>query len=275
MTEAAAVGEPRLLASILDCLRILARRWLAPHPPAPPLPVPSLAAVAGLAAGTVAVIALDVPVIRLAERLPTVIVKIFRPITELGTSGYILAICALVACLATVAAGRSAGRRVRVGLRVLADRAIFVFAVVAISGIAAQVLKHIVGRARPRLFESLGAYHFDLFSLKASLASFPSGHATTSFAAVIAIALLWNRGRIQLLALASLVCLSRLILTAHYPSDIAGGIALGILTPVIIGRSFARRRIALTFRAYRLMPRGKGLVHAAMQALFERQQRIS
>lgn len=269
MTEAATLRGPRLVvAPIVDGVRNLMHRWFAPHAPAPPLPVPSIGAVAALAAGTVAVIALDVPLIRLAARLPTTIVRIFRPITELGTSGYILLICAVLALAATLVAGRSADRRTRVGLRLLADRAIFVFATVALSGIAAQVLKHIVGRARPRLLESVGAYHFDLFSLKASLASFPSGHATTAFAAATAIALFWDGGWVGLFALAGLVSLSRLVLTAHYPSDIAGGIILGILSTALIGRSFGRRHIALTFRAGRVVPRGKGVVLAALRQLF-------
>lgn len=270
MTErAASATATGALARLSDALRHLVRRWSGGRrSPAPPLAHPSLPQVAIFGAATVAVIAADAPGVRLAERLPSGVVRAFRPITELGTSGYILVICVVLALIATVTAGRVASRRARVGLRVLADRAIFVFVVVALSGILAQVAKHIVGRARPRLIDTLGAYHFDLLSIKASLASFPSGHATTAFAAATAIGLFWPRGQSWLLGLASLVAFSRLALTAHYPSDVAAGIVLGLLSTALLGRSFARRRIALDFTAGRLAPRGKGLVLAALRSLF-------
>lgn len=60
--------------------------------------------------------------------------------------------------------------------------------------------------------------------------SFPSGHTAASFAA--ASALYFRRSRWWLPAglLAALIALSRLYLYVHFPTDVLGGAALGILS---------------------------------------------
>lgn len=59
--------------------------------------------------------------------------------------------------------------------------------------------------------------------------SFPSGHTAASFAAVAALILAGERKLwIPALALAVFIAFSRLYLYVHYPTDILGGIAVGI-----------------------------------------------
>ena len=59
--------------------------------------------------------------------------------------------------------------------------------------------------------------------------SFPSGHTAASFAAVAALILAGERKLwIPALALAVSIAFSRLYLYVHYPTDILGGIAVGI-----------------------------------------------
>lgn len=60
--------------------------------------------------------------------------------------------------------------------------------------------------------------------------SFPSGHTAASFAAVTALFFageknLWKPA----LVLAVLIAFSRLYLYVHYPTDILGGIAVGVI----------------------------------------------
>jgi membrane-associated phospholipid phosphatase len=62
-----------------------------------------------------------------------------------------------------------------------ANRSLFLFASVAVSGIVVDIIKVIAGRYRPsELFEK-GLYGFDFFHLDRALTSFPSGHTTTAF----------------------------------------------------------------------------------------------
>ncbi|MFE1249212.1 phosphatase PAP2 family protein [Streptomyces sp. NPDC058735] len=57
--------------------------------------------------------------------------------------------------------------------------------------------------------------------------SFPSSHATSSAAAAVAFGALGVRA---VPPLAAAVCVSRLVVGVHYPSDVAAGAALGALT---------------------------------------------
>jgi undecaprenyl-diphosphatase len=59
--------------------------------------------------------------------------------------------------------------------------------------------------------------------------SFPSAHATSSLAAATAMARVSPGARLPLYTLAGAICLSRPYLGMHYPSDVLGGVALGLL----------------------------------------------
>ena len=92
------------------------------------------------------------------------------------------------------------------------------------------ILKNLVARTRPydvntavnRLIEKPVDY------------SFPSGHTAASFAAVTALYLagekkLWKPA----LVLSILIAFTRMYLYVHYPTDILGGIAVGIISGYI------------------------------------------
>jgi len=59
--------------------------------------------------------------------------------------------------------------------------------------------------------------------------SFPSGHASTSFACAVVLAAATpnRRARTLLIALATLIALSRVYAGVHYPLDVIGGAVLG------------------------------------------------
>jgi membrane-associated phospholipid phosphatase len=84
------------------------------------------------------------------------------------------------------------------------------------------VVKLVIGRARPAL-EDLPA----LVATPTAL-SFPSAHASSSFAAARAYSALLPAA--PLYGLAAAMALSRVYLGAHYPSDVAAGAVLGTLT---------------------------------------------
>ena len=71
--------------------------------------------------------------------------------------------------------------------------------------------------------------------------SFPSGHATTAFAAAAAVGVLHPRLRWPLLALAAVVGFSRVYLGVHWGLDVLAGATLG--TAIGVGCALLARRL--------------------------------
>ena len=86
------------------------------------------------------------------------------------------------------------------------------------------ILKHIVCRPRPFVVNSA----IDIIIKAPSGFSFPSSHTATCFAMATAIYLFHKRLGIIAYIYASLVAFSRMYLYVHYPSDVFGGVILGI-----------------------------------------------
>jgi len=110
---------------------------------------------------------------------------------------------------------------------------------VLLSGFWAQVLKHLIGRPRPRQFVAHGELLPVGPSLTPSLDSLPSGHAMTVVAVACAVSGAFPAARWPLLIAAGLVALGRVVGGDHYLSDVVLGAWLGL----ILG-SFLRARCA-------------------------------
>ena len=88
--------------------------------------------------------------------------------------------------------------------------------------------------------------------------SFPSGHASSSFAAAASLIGLEKKWTVPAFMLASLISLSRLYVGVHYPSDVLGGLLLGLSCAYLarlLGRRFFRllqRKPALAKRHQKL-----------------------
>jgi undecaprenyl-diphosphatase len=156
------------------------------------------------------------------------LIAFWRAATGIGNSGWMIAGCVAVAVAAHAAAtaGRAA-RRPRRAAAALRRRALFALACVAGLGTLAALLKLVIGRARPKLAETFGPYHFEPLAFDFKLNSLPSGHAATLFALAAALALIAPRWRPVFLAVAVWGGISRAAAGAHYLSDIVAGAALG------------------------------------------------
>lgn len=88
-------------------------------------------------------------------------------------------------------------------------------------------VKVAVGRERPLIEE-----HPPLATAPTKL-SFPSAHATSSVAAATALGRVEPGLRLPLATFAALICVGRPYLGMHYPSDVVGGVAVGLLIGVL------------------------------------------
>ena len=89
-------------------------------------------------------------------------------------------------------------------------------------------LKHLIGRPRPKFVHS-GEWEFTP-SWASGLDSFPSGHASASFAVATVLAKRFPALGPLCLSVAAFVALSRVFRGAHFPTDVLGGAVLGVLS---------------------------------------------
>ncbi|RJQ54345.1 MAG: phosphatase PAP2 family protein [Actinobacteria bacterium] len=101
---------------------------------------------------------------------------------------------------------------------------VLTLAALLLTELATAVVKQLV--ARPRPDEVLAGVRL---LLPASGFSFPSGHASRSFAAAVVLSRGLPGRRWLLYAAAALVSLSRVVVGAHFPLDVLGGAVLGTL----------------------------------------------
>lgn len=102
----------------------------------------------------------------------------------------------------------------------------------ALSGLAVQAAKMVWSRPRPLL--QLYDVRFVDGPLFAN--SFPSGHAMTSFAVMVACSMFVPRLRYPLIGAAAACAVSRVYLGVHFPLDVVFGSFVGVL----IGSASAR-----------------------------------
>ena len=191
---------------------------------------------------------IDVRSLAGARQLPPGLVQVFRTITDLGLSGWFLYPTALLLLLLAMADSPrlpSVSRRV---LAAVAVRAGFIFMAIAVPGLFAAVVKRLIGRARPYVAGE-DAWTPLWFGWRSDYAAFPSGHATTAFAAAIAIGALWPKSRPVMWVYAVAIAVSRVIVTAHHPSDVIAGAIVGTIGALLVRNWYASRRLGFAVLA--------------------------
>lgn len=136
-------------------------------------------------------------------------------------------------------AGRSDWALVPLGIAILLSgtklsRVPHLISVALGGGLLAVIIKLCISRARPHstdlsvaTFTSTFHGVFPLFSARSGLQSFPSGHSATAIGVAIALTMLFPRGRWFFGLLAATTAISRIIVHAHFPTDVAAGLMIG------------------------------------------------
>lgn len=170
-----------------------------------------------------------------------------RIVTDFGKSEYVLWTLFGLLIVITLMAPRLRGLSRAIWLSV-GTRVQYIFLSVWLAVLLGELLKGTIGRGRPFVGGAANAFNFSHFAWSEIYASFPSGHATTSFALAFAVAALWPKLRMLMIAYAVIICSSRLVLLAHHPSDVVAGGLLGWIVAMAVRYWFAARHLAFIIR---------------------------
>lgn len=224
---------------------------MTPHPWYWPRPAPMAwfwaATLVAAVLAAAAAIWLDRPVALWFQTRGDGSMSLFRDLSLPGDSVWYLVGGGLGAPLAYLISRRLAGPARERALLVSSQLA-FVFFAVAATGLAADFVKILVGRARPKHLFADGIMGLSPGSLSASWWSFPSGHATTVGALAVALILLAPRLAWIWMLLAFVVALGRVGATAHFVSDTVAGLWLGAIGATLVSWALARRADAIERR---------------------------
>jgi membrane-associated phospholipid phosphatase len=188
----------------------------------------------------------DVLLVGEARLLPKRVVRTFDWITWFGNSGWFLWPTGILLLIMAASPWSKLTRFSQGMLAAIVVRTGFIFLAVGVPALFVTIVKRIIGRARPYVSQIADPYSYSPFIWKASYASFPSGHASNAFAAAIAIGALWPRARLPMWIYALVIAASRVIVNAHFPSDVIAGAVVGTVGALLVRSWFAARHLGFT-----------------------------
>ncbi len=100
-----------------------------------------------------------------------------------------------------------------------------------VSGLSVQIFKHIIGRARPRVSDSLVIIGP---SLMGGYDSFPSGHSAMAFCLAAILSRYYPSYWILFYFFAAVEGLARIDGTSHFPADVMAGAIVGIVVAKVL-----------------------------------------
>ncbi|MGO1117415.1 phosphatase PAP2 family protein [Rhodovibrionaceae bacterium A322] len=189
----------------------------------------------------ISILVIDLPLSLFFRWAEGPVVDFGRAITDLAKSkGWLIGSGLLVLFFTyrAVFSGHRPGGRL---YRWIAAAAGFWFLAIAGSGILTNLLKIFFGRARPKIFQQEGFFGFDPFAFDAAWHSFPSGHGNTAFVLAILFSLFLPRWRAWAWGLFTFLALQRVVVNAHYLSDVIAGAVVACVTSYWLAQAFAAR----------------------------------
>lgn len=114
------------------------------------------------------------------------------------------------------------------------SNAFLVFCSLVLSGVVVEILKFVIGRARPIFFDEFGIVGFFPGTFEWAFNSMPSGHTALSFAGLVMLGMLMPRFKVLTWGLAILIGLSRVAIGAHWPTDVILGAFVGMVAADVV-----------------------------------------
>tara|TARA_B100000989_G_scaffold103487_1_gene75761 strand:+ start:1726 stop:2505 length:780 start_codon:yes stop_codon:yes gene_type:complete len=105
---------------------------------------------------------------------------------------------------------------------------------IILTGLVLHLLKYILGVSRPKYYFNHDYERYNFFNIEHRVNSLPSGHTQAAFTIAILFILYFNRYNVLFLILATFIGISRIFMSAHFPSDIIMGAYVGAFFPIIL-----------------------------------------
>ncbi len=166
--------------------------------------------------------------------------KTARAITDIGLGEYSFAI-AILSFIYSLWAGRTW----------LKAWGLNYFLALVFSGLLGHIIKILVGRQRPHVSDVFDSHIFSPISFDSYYQSLPSGHAQVVFCSATMLAFLWPRRALPIYIIAGILTFSRVVVHAHFLSDImVGGLVghLGALWSVALMQKYGSSQYSLSSR---------------------------
>jgi len=203
------------------------------------------AVVAALALLILEGIVFDGPIAGVRGTLPASVLAFFQAATRFGKSDWLLIPSGLLAIAVFLGDWRCPSRVVAAAWAEVGALAGVFFVAITVPGLITDIIKPLVGRARPRALAE-GASAFAPFHLGYAHASFPSGHADTMAALAVVAVLALGARALPVVIGAMIVAMSRMVIGVHHFSDVAAGVLLGGVIAYLVVRSAAAAGIGFT-----------------------------
>ncbi len=112
----------------------------------------------------------------------------------------------------------------------------FFFLTIIATGLGANIVKLIFGKARPILLKKEDIFGFKWFVSPSAYDyhSFPSGHTTTAFSVATLLTLIFPRYWAAFYSYATVMALSRVLNWNHYVSDVVAGAMFGTILTLLL-----------------------------------------
>ncbi|HEY2889703.1 MAG TPA: phosphatase PAP2 family protein [Dongiaceae bacterium] len=192
-----------------------------------------------LAAMAVSIVFIDRPLAAVLMNVDPRLHAIAERVTWFGHSTSYLVTFSVAAIALALISWRAPSEELRGLARGWAWLCLYLFLAVALSGIANDIVKAFVGRARPQIEpQELRPFFFGY-----DYQSFPSGHAATAFGLAFGLSALLPRLRWLFVILAAVVASSRVILNVHHLGDVIASVVVALLVVRWLTAFFASRHL--------------------------------
>jgi undecaprenyl-diphosphatase len=172
--------------------------------------------------------------------------RFFRTATQYGRSAWLLN-ASFLTCLILFCGDWTRTTRLRAAAwSEVGFIAAFLFFAIAVSGIILNILKQFIGRTRPVLLPDEGPLSFRPFMFDYAYQGFPSGHSQVMGALAVTAILVAPRFSVVVVVPCLLIAASRVVVGAHYPSDVLAGLAFGAGFAWLYALALARAGIGFT-----------------------------